>query len=78
MMEPAGEPQETTQLLELSLSPRGRHVKSALHFDRLPSSLFDQLALGLSRRFVRALSFDREMDLTDMDPAPPPHSVSYA
>ena len=32
---------------------------------------------GLSRRFVRALSFDREMDLTDMDPAPPPHSVSH-
>ena len=26
---------------------------------------------GLSRRFVRALSFDREMDLTDMDAATP-------
>ena len=34
-------------------------------------------APDLSRRFVRALSFDREMDLTDMDPAPPPHSVSH-
>ena len=32
---------------------------------------------SLSRRFVRALSFDREMDLTDMDPAPPPQSVSH-